>query len=234
MKWSHFFSILIVLSGCASKKEVNVSLDEAPKFDKKLNSATLDRNERVGVKDGTVKIQRVVYLEENLSKLQTEIDDLENQVYGPSKTFPGGIYLDLKTCRTNAADVRIGGNGVPEPMEKWQKISQKNEDFNYHVDANNSVIAVSEEDLATRISSLQKLQRMLNDNYDNFKEKLDNCKSKYKTALLQHGLNPDDMEAKGEWVEGPNGYKVWKMRRPATSDPEELMRRKSQLERDGN
>ena len=229
-----YFILLLglgLLTQCSSKKDVTVSLEEAPKFTQKLNSSTTERSEKVGVKDDTVKIQRTVYLEEDLTKMQREIEDLENRVYGQSKTYPGGLYLSLKTCRGKNADARLGGNGVPEPMEKWERVSEKDADYNYHVDKDNNVVGVQEEDLASRISNLRKLRRVLNDTFDSLQTKMDTCEQKHQSAMLQNGLNPEDSSAQGEWVEGPNGYRVWKMRRPATNDPEEMARRKSEREK---
>lgn len=221
----------IFLTYCSSKKDVTVSLKETPEMEEKLNSSTNSRNEKVGVKDDTVKIQKIVYLEEDLAKSQREIEDLENAIYGQSKRYPGGMYLALKECRNRLADPRIGGNGVSEPMEKWKKISEKDPDYNYHVDRDKNVVAVTEEDLASRISNLRKLKSLLNDSYDAFQTKLDNCQQRLKTAMVQHGINPNDMKAQGEWVDGPNGYKIWKMKKPSTTDPEELMKRKGQREK---
>ncbi|NBX75848.1 MAG: hypothetical protein EBQ92_04795 [Proteobacteria bacterium] len=222
---------IVFLTHCSSKKEVKVSLDEAPAMDEKLNSSTGSKNEKVGIKDNTVKIQKTVYLEEDLAKSQREIEDLENAIYGQSKKYPGGIYLALKSCRTRLADPRLGGNGVSEPMEKWEKISEKDPDYNYHVDREKNVVAVTEEDLAARITNLRKLKSLLNDRYDAFQTKLDTCREKLETAMVEHGMNPKDMKAEGEWVDGPNGYKIWKMKKPATNDPEELMKRKAQREK---
>lgn len=222
---------VVFLTYCSSKKDVTVSLEEAPEMEEKLNSSTNSRNEKVGVKDDTVKIQKTVYLEEDLAKSQREIEDLENAIYGQSKKYPGGMFLALKECRNRLADPRIGGNGVSEPMERWQKISEKDPDYNYHVDRDKNVVAVTEEDLASRISNLRKLKSLLNDSYDAFQTKLDNCQQRLKTAMVQHGINPNDMKAQGEWVEGPNGYKIWKMKKPSTTDPEELMKRKGQREK---
>jgi len=225
-----FFLILLLMVSCASK-EVSVSTEEAPELDKKLNTKMGDRRDQVGVRDNTVKVQKTLYLEEEMSKLQGEIGDLENLIYGQSKSHPNGLFLQLKTCRQKSADPRVGGNGTPAPMEKWEKISEKDEDFSYHVDRDDNVVAVSEENLSTRITNLKKLKRVLSDKYDAFKEKSDACEASYRTALVNHGLNPNDTESAGEWVEGPNGFKVWKMRKGKTNDPEELMRRKQEREK---
>ena len=232
MRFVILVTTALYLVSCGSKEEKpNVSLEEAPKMEKELQSGTGDKREKVGVKDDTVKIQKVMYLEEEFNKLKEEIEDLEGTIYGKSKKDPGGIYLELNGCRKRLADQRIGGSGAPEPMEKWEKISEADESYNYHVDKNKNVVAVREEQLADRIASLKKTRKVLHDRFDSFKDKLEGCQMKYRTALINHGLNPDDTQAQGEWVEGANGYRVWRQKRPTTSDPEELMKRKAEREK---
>jgi len=223
--------ILSLMIGCSSK-EVTVSTEEAAKFDKSLNSVTSEKNEKVGIKDGTIKVQKIVYLEEDLTKTQMEIDDLEGRIYGESKTYPGGLYLELKNCRNQLSDSRLGGNSVTEPMEKWEKISKKNPDYNYFVDRDKNVIGVSEEELAGKITNLRKIVRLLNDTYDTFQSRLDVCQQKVRSAQIAHGLDPEDSKAKGEWVDGPNGYKVWRMKQPETTNPEEMAKRKIAREKE--
>lgn len=222
--------ILLVLTvgvfvvGCASKK---VSLDEPTPMDKQLNAGTGEQGEKVGVRGDSIVVQKRVYLEEELAKKHDSIQDLENTIYGESVRYPGGLWLGLQDCRKKISDPRLGGSGAPEPMETWEKLSQKEPDFDYRVDKKDNVVAVSEEDLGAKIANLTKMENILQRRYTDFKSKLDSCDNAYRVALLKNGLNPEDTQANGEWVEGPNGYKIWKMRRPSTSDPEELMRRKA-------
>lgn len=230
MKIIFALMLLGIVMGCGSKK---VSLDEPAKFDKPLNTGTVDNREKVGIKDDTVVIQKKIYLEEELSKLHTQITDLENTVYGRSKKDPGGLWFALNKCRQKLQDPRIGGAGLAEPMEKWEKLTEKEDDFNYAIDDKQNVVAVSEEKLEARITNLKKMKRILDDRYDNFKDKMDVCENKYRTALIQHGIKPEDAQASGEWVEGPGGYKVWRMKKPSTDDPEEMMRRKGEREKSG-
>lgn len=219
---------LLLLQGCSSTK---VSTSEPEKFDEKLNSETGEKGERVGVRGDKIVVQKNVYLEEELSKIKDKIDDLDNSLYGQSRKDPGGLWLGLQTCRKHIADPRIGGNGVPEPMEKWEKVSTTEPDYDYRVDSKKNVVAVSEEELGAKIANLKKVHNILERRYEDFKVKLENCQSHYQSALIQHGLNPDDTKATGEWVDGPNGYRVWKMRKPPTKDPEELMKRKQRREK---
>lgn len=219
---------LVLATGCSSKK---VSLDEPEPLDKTLNTRTSDKSEKVGVRGDNIVVQKKMYLEEEMNALQTKIRDLENDVYGESVRDPGGLFLKLQTCRRRMADPRIGGNGTSDPMEPWEKPSETETDFDYRVDKKQNVVAVSEEELGQRLANLKKTKRVMDQRYQDFQRKVENCEQKYKTALVNFGLNPDDTEAQGEWVEGPNGYRVWKMRRPKTNDPEEMMRRKQEREK---
>lgn len=222
MKNIPFLALIVLLTavGCGSKN------DPTENFDKGLNVTTSDKTESVGLKGDKVMVKKKVYLEEQLYKTKSDIEDLELAVYGKSKRDAGGIYEALRDCRARTADPRLGGTGKPEPMEKWEKITETDEEFKYKADKHDNLIGYSEEELDTRLTRYQKHKRILEQKYEDFKDKIDVCESKYQTSLVQHGLNPNDTKAKGEWVEGPNGYKVWKMRQGSTKDPEELMRRK--------
>ncbi len=209
-----------ILGGCSSKN------DPTEKFDKDLNVTTSDKSESVGMKDDKVMIKKKIYLEEQLHKLESELEDLQLAIYGKTKREPNGAWEALRDCRGRLADPRIGGNGKPEPMERWENVMETDEDFKYKADKNSNLIGYSEEELDSRLTRYQKQKRILEDKYEDFRDKAESCESRYRTALVQHGLNPNDTKAKGEWVEGPNGYKVWKMRQAPTADPEELMRRK--------
>jgi TolA-binding protein len=212
----------ISLVGCSSTPEGPGELE------KTYNTSTGDNREQVGMRDDKVVVQKRIYLEEQLFSLKSEVDDLQSTIFGKSRQDPGGLYLGLKDCRNRLSDPRLGGNGKPQPMEKWVNITAQDEQFFFKADKNNHLVGVSEEALDNRIQRFQKHQRMLTEQYDSFKDKLDTCEETYRTALVQHGLNPDDTKAKGEWVEGPHGYKVWQMKKAATKDPEELMRRKTE------
>lgn len=224
----HLIALAVLLAGLTS-----CSSNQGPgELDKTYNTSTGDNREKVGLRDDKVVVQKRVYLEEQLWSLKSEVDDLQHTIYGKSRTDQGGLYAALKDCRQRVSDPRVGGVGKPDPMEKWQDITSEDEQFFFKADKNNNLVGVSEEALDDRIQRYKKHQRMLTQMYDTFKDKVDTCEETYRTSLVQHGLNPDDTKAKGEWVEGPRGYKVWKMKKAATKDPEELMKRKTQAVQD--
>jgi hypothetical protein len=219
--------VAVAMTGCASTEGPVISTtDNTPKFDKKLNFNT-STNERAGVRGDQVVIQKREYVEKELARLESETNDLQDTIYGKSRQEPGGLWAALKDCREHLADPRVGGTGTPDVMEKWEKVTDHGEDNNYVVDKHDTVMSVSEEGVDARLVRLRKTKTVLNDRYDSFRDKLDSCQQRYKVSLINHGLNPDDTKAKGQWVDGPNGYKVWQMRSPTTDDPEELARRKA-------
>jgi len=214
--------VLLVAVGCSS------SPDPTEDFDEILRSQTPDKRESVGLKDDKVMIKKKVHLEGRLWKLNSQINDVENAIYGRSRKDPGGIWESLRICRKRLSDPRIGGNGVPEKMEKWEKVTEKEEDFQYFVNDDKNVIGVTEEELTTRVTRLKKHKSLLDQQFDSFKEKMLLCESKYHAALVHHGIDPADTKSQGEWVAGPGGYREWRVKRKSTHDPEELMRRKNE------
>lgn len=221
---------VFILGACASKPET-VSVGEPEKLDRSYLSGTGERSETVGEKDGTIVIQRKVSLETDLAKARDSIEDLENTIYGSSRKDPGGLWLRLKDCRKKVSDVRLGGNGVPDTMETWEKISESDAEMKYRVDQKKYVIAVSEEQLEDRLAKLKNVRSILERRYTEFRDKLDSCEEKYHATLVKHGLDPEDTKAEGEWVDGSGGYRVWQMRRAPSNNPEELMRRKEEREK---
>ena len=226
-----FYFGLVILVGCASKSD-RVTLERPEELNQTLSSSTSDRSEKIGVRGDNIVIQKRVTLEENLTKTQDAIEEMERNIYGASRRNPGGLWKKLQECRGQIADPRLGGSGKAEPMEKWEKISESDPDFKYRVDASNQVVAVSEEQLETRVLNLQKQKSILERRFAEFQTKSDECDESLKVALVKSGLNPSDAKALGEWVKGPEGYKVWKIKRPATNDPEEMMRRKENRDKD--
>jgi hypothetical protein len=220
---------MALMASCASKKEGPVisTTDNTQKFDKQLNFNTTD-GEKVGVRGDQVVIQKRSYVEQELARLQGEVQDLQDSIYGKSVQEPSGLWAELKDCRGKLSDPRIGGSGTPDPMEHWENVTERADDNNYVVDKHDSVVAVSEEGVDARLVRYRKYKVVLTDRYQDFKDKVDSCHNRYKVALVNHGLKPEDTQSSGQWVDGPNGYKVWQMRRPSTDDPEELARRKMQ------
>ncbi len=232
--WAAFaVAVCGLISACGSK-EKTVSMDAPEKFDKEYVTKTGERNEVVGEKGGSIVIQKKVSLEEDMSKVRDSIEETENSIYGSSRQDPGGLWLKLKECRKKVTDPRLGGNGVPDAMESWEKISINDAAQKYRVEDKKKVVAVNEEQLEDRLSRMRNVKSVLDRRFGEFKDRLDRCEEKYHANLVRHGLDPEDTKATGEWVEGAGGYRVWKMKQLPTDNPEELMRRKELREKKGS
>lgn len=233
MKWlsrSLFVLSAVLLAHCASQPK-QVSAEEPEKLDRTFTSGTGTKNEQVGEKGGSIVIQKKVSLEQDLAATRDSIEELEHSLYGVSRKDPGGLWLRLKECRARLADPRLGGNGVPEAMESWEKLSESETDTKYRVEDKKYVVAVSEEQLEDRLSKTRNTKAILERRFGEFSDKLERCDERYRSTLVKNGLDPEDTKAEGEWVDGPNGYRVWKVRRSPTNSPEELMRRKEEREK---
>lgn len=99
MKMSLSILILSFLFfGCSSKhkaKEIDTTIE---------NSQKLNNDTELGVKDGDMVVQRKVQMNEELRRIQYEVYELEDKVYGNRKFGSLGLYGVLKNCRSELAD----------------------------------------------------------------------------------------------------------------------------------
>src|SRR5580700_228399 len=85
---------LWLLASCASNP------NKAEKIDTDLQkSSAVNGEEKVGVKSGNMVVQKKVQMNEELRRLQYEVYELEDRVYGNRKYGSKGLYGALKTCR---------------------------------------------------------------------------------------------------------------------------------------
>jgi len=224
------YSLLIgafLLVACSSKK-----IDPARPIETKMEKTQrLDSSEEVGVKGDNIVVQRKVYLAEELRKLQNEVYALEDEVYGNRSYQTIGLYGVYKECKSRLADKRIGGAGRLEPIEKAERVIDTEAELKIGIDEGKQLVGISEEGLRDRIDRFRGFRRILRKRADEYHEKIEICESDYRTALIDNGLKPEDTKSKGEWVMGPQGFRVWRAVTLPTNDPEELARRKAKGER---
>lgn len=205
------FAILFLVVSCSSQQP-NILKSDQP-IETPIN---FTGDGQMGFRDGKVVIQKRIYLEERLTQLAYEAKELSRLAE---------FYFDkLKSCQERLADPRIGGNG----KVYLTKLERRNFEpaLRYvHDKDKNSVVAVAEEELSSRITRLEKERDILHAERFSFEDKNEECESQYRAALVNHGMNPSDAEAKGQWVDGDAGYKVWKLVRSVTYDPSEIAKR---------
>ena len=80
--------LLVLMSGACAHNP-----NKAEKIDTKIDSSALVTGDTsVGVKDGNMIVQRKVAMNEELRRLQNEVYELEDHVYGNRKYGSLGLY----------------------------------------------------------------------------------------------------------------------------------------------
>jgi predicted component of type VI protein secretion system len=151
---------------------------------------------KVGVKDGNMVVQKKVLMNEELRRLQNEVYELEDHVYGNRKFGSQGLYGNLKTCRTQLADKANGGSGKLSWTEPMDRVSDKEDDLKIGLDEKEKLVGVSEEFLKDRIERFRNYKMVLQKRQDEYEDKVDICKNELRerkaaTAKKRAGENDD-------------------------------------------
>ena len=217
---------MISFAGCSSLS------NKAEKEDTRLEKSQSVNGKTLGLREDEVIVQKKVMLSEALRKLENEVFSLENDVYGNERYGTSGIYGVLKGCHQKLSDPRIGGSGKLKPLPRPERVTREEEDFKYVIDEKDQLVGVSEEQLRDRTKRFRKYRKILAERKADIQTDIEICDQDHRTALINHGLSPEDGKARGEWVVGSGGHKVWRQKKAETSNPEEMSKRKSK--REGN
>ena len=159
-----------LLLGCSSNPHKAEKLETAMTGDQ-----TVTGSERVGVKNGNMVVQKKVEMNEELRRLQYEVFELEDKVYGNRKYGSKGLYGALKDCKFETVSKKNGGDGKLMWTEPADRITDKEEEFNIGIDEQNKLVGVSEEFLKDRITRFNKYRSTLLKRQDEYEEKLEIC-----------------------------------------------------------
>lgn len=135
---------------------------------------------QVGVKDGNMVVQRKVQMNEELRRLQNDVYELEDRVYGNRKFGSLGLYGVLKDCRTQLADKDQGGSGKLKWTEPLDRVTDKEDDFKVGIDEQDKLVGVSEEMLKDRIDRFRNYKTVLQKREDEYDDKVAICKNELK------------------------------------------------------
>lgn len=172
--------------GCSSKhkaKDIDTSIDNA----QKMNSDT-----QLGIKDGDMIVQRKVEMNEELRRLQYEVYELEDRVYGNRKYGSLGLYGVLRNCKTELSDPRNGGDGKLKWTEPMERITDKEDDFKIGLDEQKKLVGVSEEFLKDRIDRFKGYKSILMKRQDEYDEKVAICKTELNGSKVRAEVQKDN------------------------------------------
>jgi hypothetical protein len=178
-----FFAALMMTFlglGCASNP------NKAEKIDTSLeNAKEVTGDTQLGIKDGNMMVQQKVLMSEELRRLQYEVYELEDHVYGNRKYGSDGKYGVLKRCREELASRENGGSGKLSYLEPMDRVSDKEEEFKIGLDKKNQLVGLSEEFLKDRIGRFRQYKSVLQKREDEYTEKVRICENELKNRKLQ-------------------------------------------------
>lgn len=198
MKWIFVPTALmaVMVAGCASNPH------KAKKIDTKIdNAAKVSGDTKIGIKDGNMVVQRKVEMNEELRRLQNEVYELEDRVYGNRKYGSQGLYGSLKKCRLDLSSKKYGGDGKLIWTEPMDRVTDKEEEWDVGIDEKERIVGVSEEFLKDRINRFKEYKRILQKRQDEYEEKLEICDAAVaakKHEVEEKAKKPDSAAASAE------------------------------------
>lgn len=169
-------SIELLFTACASNpnkvKDIDTKLE---------NTSSVNGDTTLGVKDGYMVVQKKVMMNEELRKLQYEVYELEDRVYGSRKYGSLGLYGVLRECKLQLSDTKNGGDGKLRWTEPIDRVTENEAEFKIGLDEEKKLVGVSEEYLADRIQRFKKYKNILDKRQDEYEEKVAICKAELKS-----------------------------------------------------
>lgn len=174
------FKILLWFSGAFLLVSCATSKHKAKKLETEMEKSQAVGEETVGIKDGKMVVQKKVEMNEALRRLQNDVYELEDRVYGNRKFGSKGLYGTLKDCKREAVSAELGGDGKLRWTEPIDRVTDKEDEWSIGFDEKDKLVAVSEEFLADRIERFKKYRQVLMKRQDEYEEKLEICDAEVK------------------------------------------------------
>ncbi len=163
---------VLVLGACSSNPH------KAEQIETKINDhGKISHDTHVGIKDGQMIVQRKVEMNEEVRRLQNDVYEIEDKVFGNRKYGSLGLYGVLRQCRADLSDPANGGDGKLKWTEALERVTEKEEEWTIGLDEKEKLVGVSEEMLKDRIERFRNYKRILNQRHDEYEEKLQICKA---------------------------------------------------------
>lgn len=164
-------SLTLMNGACSSNPH------KAEKVETVMKSEGEVAGETVGVKNGEMIVQKKVMMSEELRRMQNEVFELEDHVYGNTRLGSKGLYGVLKDCRLQLTDRRMGGTGKLMWTEPIERLTDKEEPMKMGIDEKENLVGVSEEYLKDRIKRFQEYKRVYLKREEEYQTKVDVCKA---------------------------------------------------------
>ncbi len=184
------FSTGLILFSCSSNPHKAQKIET--EIDKK-DQVTGDTS--VGInKDGNMIVQKKVAMNEELRRIQYEVYELEDHVYGNRKYGSLGLYGVLRDCKMQSSDPKYGGDGKLKWTEPIDRVTDKEEDFKVGIDEKAKLVGVSEEFLKDRIERFRGYKQVLMKRQDEYEEKVQICKAELKAKKSNSAIPTEEVK----------------------------------------
>lgn len=180
-------SILILAAAVFTMTACSSNPHKAKRVETEIEShGEVTGDTTVGVKDGNMVVQKKVQMNEEVRRLQNEVFELEDRVYGNRKYGSLGLYGVLRQCKVDLSDPQWGGDGKLKWTEPIDRITDKEDEWKVGLDEKEKLVGLSEEFLMDRIERFRGYKRVLMQRQDEYEEKVQICKADLKNQKVQH------------------------------------------------
>jgi hypothetical protein len=165
----------VIINGCAHRNRADI-VDTS--LEKQTNISD-SQGESVGVRDKEFVLQKKKALGEELRKLEENVRELDDRVYGTREYASYGVWGKVRDCRLAIKDKSADFD--PGPLERASDSEyllnwKANTDAKAGIEKNSDkLVAMSEEDLDKHITKLNKVKSRLQEREDELNEKLIHC-----------------------------------------------------------
>lgn len=174
--------LVLAATACSSNPNKAEKIDTKMKSEQKLSP-----DETLGVKNGDMIVQKKVAMNDELRRLQYEVYELEDRIYGNKKYGSKGLYGALKDCKAEAASKKYGGNGKLSFTEAVDRVTDKEDEWNIGIDEQDKLVGITEEFLKDRLARFQKYRQVYLKREGEYEEKLEICDADLKAKREQAG-----------------------------------------------
>lgn len=173
-------SLMVLIAACATKP------NKAEKIETVMEKReTISGDTALGVKDGNMVVQQKVMMNEEVRRLQNDVYELEDRVYGNRNYGSLGLYGVLKKCKMELGEKKNGGEGKLIWTEPLDRVSDKEEEFKIGIDEKDKLVGISEEFLKDRIARFRGYRGVLEKRQDEYEEKLAICQTDLKSRQYE-------------------------------------------------
>ena len=170
----------LAVAGCASNP------NKARKIETNMEKEERVSDEKIGVKGGNLVVQKKVEMNEELRRIQNEVYELEDRVYGNRKYGSQGLYGALKQCRMKLISKDYGGDGKLMWTEPLDRVTDKEDEWTVGIDERDKIVGVSEEFLRDRLNRFRGYKSTLLKRQDEYEEKLQICDAALSAKIHDH------------------------------------------------